>query len=426
MSVPVLTAVTGAVWEADLVTELDRSDHGVRVIRRCVDLADLLAAAAAGTARAAMLSADLRRLDRDAVTRLSTAGVAVVGLVNPGDEEAERRLRQLGVEQVLAADAGAEAIAAAVVNAVAGVGGEPAHRLVADPHSALPRLDQPSEEFVPMSGPGRVLAVWGPTGAPGRTTVAVGIADEAARLGVATLLVDADVYGGVVGQVFGMLDESPGLAAAARQASAGTLDVPGLARLAWATGPSLRVLTGISRADRWPELRASSVEVVVEVARRLVPFTVIDCGFSIEQDEELAYDTMAPRRNGATIAALQSADVVLCIGSADPVGLARLVRALPELRALVPDDRHRVVLNRVRKGVIPGDPKRELAAALHRYAGVDDPVFLPHDGTAVDSALAVGTTLAEAAPGSALRRALVELARSLAGVPNPRSRRRRS
>ena len=62
------------------------------------------------------------------------------------------------------------------------------------------------------------MAVWGPTGAPGRTTVAVGLADEAARLGISTLLVDADVYGGVVAQVLGLLDESPGLAGAARLA----------------------------------------------------------------------------------------------------------------------------------------------------------------------------------------------------------------
>ena len=75
MSVPVLTAVTDAVWEADLVSAFERQDFGVVVVRRCVDLADLLAAAAAGTARAVILSADLRRLDRDALARLATAGL---------------------------------------------------------------------------------------------------------------------------------------------------------------------------------------------------------------------------------------------------------------------------------------------------------------------------------------------------------------
>lgn len=427
MTVPVLTAVTGAVWEVELVSELGRADHGVTVIRRCVDLADLLAAAAAGQARAALLSADLRRLDRDAVTRLAAAAVAVVGLINPGDEEAERRLRQLGVLHVLPADAGAEAISAAVVEAVDGQLSDSAQRLVANPQASQRRPSDgewPEDTGPPGSGPGQVVAVWGPTGAPGRTTVAVGLADEAARLGVSTLLIDADVYGGVIAQVLGLLDESPGVAAATRQAAAGTLDVPALAKLAFAVGPSLRVLTGIARADRWPELRPSSIEAVLDSARGLAPLTVLDCGFSVEQDEEIVYDTMAPRRNGATIATLEAADVVLCVASADPVGLQRVVRALSELRELLPGVTPRVVVNRLRRGVIPGDARREVAGALARYAGVSDPVFLPYDLGATDASLRLGKTLAEAVPGSPLRGALTELARTVAGVPAGQRRRR--
>jgi hypothetical protein len=52
VSVPVLTAVTDAVREADLVSAFERTDYGVSVVRRCVDLADLLSTAAGGTARA--------------------------------------------------------------------------------------------------------------------------------------------------------------------------------------------------------------------------------------------------------------------------------------------------------------------------------------------------------------------------------------
>ncbi len=107
MSVPVLAAVTGASWEAALVAGLERTPSGITVVRRCVDLADLLAAASTGTARGALLSAELRRLDRDALARLAAARVAVVGLYAPGDEQAETRLRQLGVVHVLPADSAA-------------------------------------------------------------------------------------------------------------------------------------------------------------------------------------------------------------------------------------------------------------------------------------------------------------------------------
>jgi len=429
MAVPVLTAVTGAVWETDLVSELGRADHGVTVVRRCVDLAELLAAAATGTARAALLSSDLRRLDRDAVTRLAAAGVAVVGLYDPGDAEAERRLRQLGVAHLLAANAGAAAISVAVVRAVAEIGTEAARRAIGDPRGALPDLVPPPPAPPTPPGRGRLVAVWGPTGAPGRTTLAVTVADEASRLGVPTMLVDADAYGGVVAQALGLLDESPGLAAACRHAAAGRLDPPMLARLSLAIRPTLRVLTGIVRPERWPELRPSALDVVLDTARHLASLVVVDLGFCLERDEEIAYDTAAPRRNGAALATLYAADAVLCVGGADPVALQRLVRAVGDLRDVLPDCRPLVVVNRVRRGVVPGDPEREIAAALVRYVGVTDAVYLPDDAAATDAAIGLGRSLGDVAPDSPLRLALVALARRLAGLPSPtgsRRRRRRS
>ncbi|MCA1710335.1 MAG: chromosome partitioning protein [Actinobacteria bacterium] len=429
MSVPVLTAVSDAVWESHLVAALERGDLGVSVVRRCVDLADLLATAATGQARAVLLSADLRRLDRDALSRLAVAGVAVVGLVPPADEEAERRLRQLGVVHVLPSDASPEDISAAVMETVQGHNelAAPSQRSYGDPRAALPDLPAaPPPVHVPEVGlgTGRIVAVWGPTGAPGRTTLAVGIASELAALGRSTLLIDGDVYGGVVAQVLGVLDEAPGLAAAARQANNGQLDLPALAALARAVTPTLRLLSGIARADRWPELRPSAVEVVLGLARSLSSVTVVDCGFSLEQDEELAYDTAAPRRNGATLAFLEAADTVVAVGSADPVGLQRLIRGLGELKEAVPGLAPRVVVNRVRASGVPGDPEKEIAAALSRYAGVDDLAFVPLDVAGVDGAVASGRTLVEAAASSPARLALAELAAGLVGAPRAVRKRR--
>ncbi|MDQ6648566.1 MAG: chromosome partitioning protein [Actinomycetota bacterium] len=425
MTVPVLTAVTDAVWEADLVAALERMDLGVAVVRRCVDLADLLAAAAAGTARAAILSADLRRLDRDALSRLASARVAVVGLVPPGDGDAERRMRQLGLRHVLPADSPPDVISAAVVDAVsaaapAGLGAP------GDVSAALPDLpDAPVETALAHTGTGRVLAVWGPTGAPGRTTVAVALATELAAIATPTLLVDADVYGGVIAQVLGLLDESPGLAAAARLANAGELDLRGLARLARSVGPHLSVLTGIARAERWTELRPASMEVVLEMARGVADITVVDCGFSLEQDEELAYDTTAPRRNGATLAVLAAAHTVVVVGSADPVGLQRLVRGLAQLKELLPAQVPYVMVNRVRGVVVPGSPEQEVRAALDRYAGVSPSAFVPFDQVALDQALANGRSLAETAPAAPIRLALAGAAADLVGAARPAPLRRR-
>lgn len=437
MTVPVLTAVTDALWEAELVSAFDRGDYGVSVVRRCVDLTELLSVAASGTARAVILSAQLRRLDRDALARLAAAGVAVVGLVSPGDEPAERRLRQLGVRHVLRADAGPQPISAAVAAAVSGadpvVGAdldyaEPAAALSMVPPAGTvtaAQLGGAAELHADAGAGGRLVAVWGPTGAPGRTTLAVTLAAEAAALGCRTLLADGDVYGGVVAQLLGLLDESAGLAAAARAANLGTLDVPALAKLARVVQPNLRVLTGIARPDRWPELRPAALTEVYAQARRLATLVVVDCGFCLEQDEELSYDTAAPRRNGATLATLADADEVLVVGAADPVGLQRLVRGLAELKEVLPGYRPHVVVNRVRKGPVNGDVRSQLAQALARFAGVERATFVPDDRHGLDRALADGRTLAEVAPESPVRRALQPMAAHFAGLPVPRAGGRR-
>ena len=419
----VVTAVTGAAWEAPLVGALDGADHGVAVVRRCVDVPDLLAAAATGTAQAALLSADLRRLDAEAVSRLEAAGVAVVGLVEPGDQAAADRLLRIGVVRVLPADAEPAVIAQALREAVDGV--PVTGHDIADPRAALPALGRAEPPPTSDAGNGRVVAVWGPTGAPGRTTVAVGLADEASRLGVRTLLVDADVYGGVIAQVLGLLDESPGLAGAARLAASGTLDAAALARLSWTVRPQLGVLTGLARADRWPELRPRAVGAVLEEARRAADLVVVDCSFCLEEDEELSFDTAAPRRNGATVAVLDAADTVLCVSGADPIALQRTIRALGELADVLPHVEPELVVNQVRRGPVAGRPEAEIAAALERFVGREVGSFLPADRRSTDAALAAGRTLAEVAAGSPLRAGLRELAVRLTGVDEPAGGRRR-
>ena len=127
---------------------------------------------------------------------------------------------------------------------------------------------------------------------------------------------------------------------------------------------------------------------------------------------------------------LGEADVILAVGSADPIGLQRLVRGLGDLRDTEPTAPVWVVLNRVRNTVVPGRPETELTNALQRFAARTPAAFLPQDLDALDRALSLGKTLAEACPSSVLRRALIELAGALSGVdatagPRRRGRRRR-
>jgi MinD-like ATPase involved in chromosome partitioning or flagellar assembly len=241
--------------------------------------------------------------------------------------------------------------------------------------------------------------------------VALTLAGEFAALGAQTLIVDADTYGPSVAQSLGLLDESGGIAGAMRSANSGGLDADRLARLTPSLSPTLRVLTGLPQPARWPELRPSSLDVLWERARELARWTVVDCGFGLEADEEITFDTTAPRRNGATLSALAAADVVLAVGGADPVGLQRLVRGLADLvDTLGASARPRVVVTRVRPEAVGPDPARRIADALHRYAGVREPLLVPDDRAGCDMAMLAGRLLIEVVPSSPARRPLTELA----------------
>ncbi len=417
MSATVLTALSHA-WESRMVALLDGLP-GVVVGRRCVDLADLLAAASAGHGDVAVVSADLRGLDRDAVRHLRAHGVSVVGASPDGAEEPERHLRRLGIERHVHLASPPEDVVDALS---APREGEPAADLLtSEPADRTPAGDVPDAG---TDARGRVVAVWGPIGAPGRSILAINLAAEIAAAGTSTVLLDLDTYGASVAQLLSVLDEAPGLAAAARASEQGSLDLPGLARLAVEVAPGFRVLTGIPTPSRWTEVRAAAVEHVVDLARSLAEIVVIDCGFGIEDDEELSYDTLAPRRNATTLTALGLADDLHLVGAADPVGLQRMVRAVQEV-GRVPAPPPRPVVNRLRASAVGSDPQRRVGEALARFAGLEEIDFLPEDGAAADTALLAGATLLECAPESPLRLAIARVAATYTGQEPPRRSRTR-
>ena len=411
MSIPVITV--GQSRE-DLVGGLERLHGPVTVVRRCTELPELLAACQSGLARAAVVAEGSEGLTSSLVDRLSAVGVAIVALTDNPDEAA--RLRAIGVASALTGvDSAAlsDSIAEAVTQ-LTGSGPRDVPRSgPADPGSALKTVPALPPAGPEEPGRGRIIAVWGPAGAPGRTTVAANIAGELAADGKEVVLVDADSYGASIAAVLGLLDESAGLAQACRLADQGLLDREALEKVAAPVATksgTFRVLTGITRADRWTELRASALALVFERARQIADVVVVDAGFCLESDEELSFDTMAPRRNAATLRSLELADTVFAVGAADPVGVPRLVRGLAELEEAVPQASPIVVMNRVRASSVGRSPERQLRDAWERFGPASElKGFLPHDAAAADAALLGGSLLLEAAPDSPLRHAIRNL-----------------
>ena len=398
-NVCVLMVASGAPWESTALGLLT-GRRGVVVLKRCVDVDDLLATATAGQADVAVLALDAHGLDAAAVEHLRRHRVRPVAITaDPAGDPARSRAARIGVA-TLVGERDLEGLPDAVLDADAPETSSPDQLAVAREDPVVP---------LEVAGPaadraGRVVAVWGPAGAPGRTTVALALGAELARRDAPTLVVDADPYGGAVAQQLGVMDEVSGLLSAARLSGSG--DLEGLFPTVQRTvSGRLNVITGLPRADRWVEIRAGSVEHILEVGRTS-GHVIVDTGFSLEDDPGLEFGSL-PGRNAMTLAALGAADEIVVVGSADPVGLSRLARGLVELREHTLGAPVRVVVNRMRSTL--GWSESDISGMVEGFSRVLGIHYLPDDQAAVDRALIAGHTLVETGD-SALLRAVEELA----------------
>ncbi|MBS2936923.1 hypothetical protein KDN32_04090 [Nocardioides sp. J2M5] len=393
----VLVLAAGEPWEAPALADLE-AHPGLVVLKRCVDVDDLVASVTSGQADVAVVALDAPGLDPSAVSHLRRHAVRPVAVTGARSDDLDVRehAHRLGVAAVVG---GGEL--ASLPEVVASV------EEVLDTRPRQPDLEPlPAAPAGPggrQAGPGgRVVAVWGPAGAPGRTTVATNLAGELARRRVPVVLADLDPYGGAVAQQLGILDEVSGLLSAARLAGAGHLAdrFPSTCR---GVGEHLAVVTGLPRADRWREVRPAHVEQLLEAARGLGE-VVLDTGFSLEED---AADLGGrPARNSLTLGALEQADEVVVVGGAAPVGLTRLARGLVDLRDRVDGTPVRVVVNRMRSSI--GWSEKDIAGMVEGFSRVAGLHFLPDDPALVDRSLVAGRPVVDLGESS--------LARSLAAL----------
>ena len=382
-------------------------EEGHVVAARPAGSAEAAAAVDRTEADALLVSASARHCDANLLRTAAARGVTVVVLAaGPAEQE---YAAALGVADPLPADAELREVLGRLERRVAAAVGE--------------RAPQPA-----AAERGRVTAVWGPAGAPGRTTTAIALAAELAATGLRVALVDADTVGAAVAPALGLFDEAPGLAAACRLAAAGALTSGELDRVAQQHRGSrggFSVLTGIGRPSRWPELSTDRMTKVLDACREWADHTVVDTGFNLETDEEIVSDLFAPRRNAATIASVRAADTVVAVGAGDPVGLARFVRAYGDLLELIDTPTVRVVVSKVRASAVGIGPAGQIRASLLRFGGIDDVTLVPSDPGACDAALLTARSLPDAAPRSpataALRRFTLD---HLAERPADRPRRR--
>lgn len=183
------------------------------------------------------------------------------------------------------------------------------------------------------AGKSNVVVVMGTAGAPGRTSIAIGLASELARAGHQTLLIDVDLASPAISLLLGGSGETPGLAAACRLAERDSLTEQTLRHAARRLADGLWLLAGTGIISPPEGVHPRALQRVLEVAQASFDSVVVDSGYAPADSGEVA----------------RSADTILVCALPTPLGLTRLVAMLSELSDLGLRGTVHVVLNKCPK-----------------------------------------------------------------------------
>lgn len=370
-AVRVVMIAAGCPWEADVV-DLLHACGDVDLVRRAGSVVDARVSLQVDAPDVMVIDSEFPGLRADLLAECRSHGVAVV-LVGDGTGPADRFSGLDEVVQVPGQQVDAERLLAAV------------RSTVADSTSASGRPARPE--------PGRVVAVWGAVGSPGRSALSLVLAGQWAAAGRSVALVDADVAAPSLAPWLGAGD-GPGLLAACLAVARGGPDAGLPPRTLFRIGPGLDLLPGPPHPQPRSTVGQRALTDLVAVLRGRYDAVVIDAGAGplIEHDEVAVCDC-----GSVTSAALGVADLAVAVVAVDPLGISRFRASLPALLSLLPGGLS-VVGNRVRSGMrrpeFLADDVSELAAPAQVLWLPDMPTVF--DRSLWDGGLPVGGTAGEA------------------------------
>ena len=361
----VVTCSLGEPWESALVSMANHPAAAMRIAARCSGPGEALGVALREQATVVVGDPVRGWWDRDVIEHFISAGIVVA---------------------IIGADAPPGAVALPDSHPEALV-------------QALRAIHSPvlvaSDEVLPQMAldRGRIVALWGGHGSPGRTTISTHLAMAAQQSGMSTLLIDADTWAPSVAQHLG-LDEGPGLVQAVRSVSRGDSGLSQVVR----SPRGVSVLVGMARPELWTEIHECSFTALIDEAASEYDLVVIDVAAPIEEDEELSFDQAPYRRNLVTRSTLTIADRVFQVAGVSPVALRRAITANRSLSVEIPAARANLEV------VLNGAPRsrtrlREIESALAQHLEQGPIAAIPSEPLC-ESALWEGQLVSDVAPRS--------------------------
>ena len=196
-------------------------------------------------------------------------------------------------------------------------------------HKAMARVSAAAATRPSDAARSPLVAVLGPKGGTGKTTIATNLAADLATRGRETLLVDLDLQFGDVGVVLGVEPEHTiyDLATAG-----GTMDAERLRGFTGRSRDGVNVLLAPVRPDQADAVTAEHITAILDLARTTYDVVIVDT---------------PPAFTSGVIAAVDQADLIVMLGSFDLPGLKNMKVGMETLQMMdVPAARILPVLNR--------------------------------------------------------------------------------
>ncbi|MDO5034480.1 MAG: P-loop NTPase [Actinomycetaceae bacterium] len=360
-------------FETEVIRELNAQSAKFSVQRRCADLAETKACVRAGIGSVVIAQGGAPGLDQSVIDEFHEAGVFVLLVVD--DPITAVSIGEDARTDASSAEFVADTLTMGIQNWMLGEEAQ-----VFTP--ALVGEDADDYE-------GRIIAVWGTSGAPGRSTVALNLAHALALAGREVTLVDADAHAPALAFMLGFDAPESGLLEASNLRNQGELTRASLDEARIFVDERFHLLSGLTRADRWRQLRTEAIADVLRELRRLGD-VVVDLSDGLSEDDPSQL-TFVPTPQDVNRGILEDADALVVVARGDAVGLTRLTHTLFEAEesGFRPD---LLVVNRVRSAATGGSIQRPIDAVLASVAP-STPRVVVEDCVEVDRALLSATSV---------------------------------
>lgn len=325
MKTEIILGLNDQTWQLELISNLNDQSNLI-IKRRCVDAIDLISSIQTNKSATIIISADFALLNLETIKHISQNNLKVIGVYLADDLDQFEKLKNLGIKFTQGINfKDVESSALQLFNLI-----------------VTKKETTTSESTIPG-----LISIWGNPGAPGRTSVAINTAYCLAKTNRPTLLIDLDAIAPSIASSLSLVSEIPGISSVIHDAMYGKLSKSNFDKNIFEVSKNLHVITGISNAKRWLELRTTGLIEVLKYASQNYAHIVCDLSSVLpDQIDKDKFDQGIFKRFDHVPKILELSNRIVYVMQANPLSLIRCNENLEVLKEFNPLDPY-IVLNRI-------------------------------------------------------------------------------